>query len=233
MSIPMIAGLYPYTRDGITHPPREILREIPASLEINPSYREDLIVLAGDESSAHMLSDFGLSVKRVFDDAPVEVRRDTAHKMKHWMCLWALREFGEFLWVDWDTVMLRRPDEAFWKACRTPKTPKFVWIDNYWATVNCGVYYACDEWIPAMVRSFQTEVTEPNDELLWTSVLPPDVREKKEFWWGQRVVQVWTEAGFDSVTGETYFAHVKRLDWADKLRRRSLDRQIQERTASA
>ena len=32
MSVPMIAGLYPYTRDGVTHPPKVTLQEIPASL---------------------------------------------------------------------------------------------------------------------------------------------------------------------------------------------------------
>ena len=30
--------------------------------------------------------------------------------------------------------------------------------------------------------------------------------------------QIWTEADFDSVTGRTYFAHVKHLDWAERLR---------------
>jgi len=114
MSIPMIAGYYPYTRNGVTHPPRAILKEIPASLRINPSYRENLLVLAGDQSSAQQLEKFGLQAHRIFEDAPMAIHRDTAHKMKHWMCLWALREFGEFLWVDWDTVLLKEPDQAFW-----------------------------------------------------------------------------------------------------------------------
>jgi hypothetical protein len=214
----MIAGLYPYTRAGVTSPPKFTLEEIPASLEINPSYREDLIILAGDFDSAMQLEGFGLNVHRIFDDAPEAVKRDTAHKMKHWMCLWALREFGEFLWVDWDTVMLKRPDEAFWAACRERRTPKFVWIDDYWATVNCGVYYANDDWIPAMERSFGAVVSEPNDELLWTSVLPPNVRDRPAFWWGDRVVQIWNEPDFAHVSKETYFAHVKRLDWAANLR---------------
>lgn len=218
MPIPMIAGLYPYTRGGVTHPPRVTLAEIPVSLEVNPSYREQLLVLAGDDNSARQLMAFGLRVHRVFDDAPAEVHHDTAHKMKHWMCLWALREFGEFLWVDWDTVMLRAPDDDFWAACRSSRTPKFIWIENYWATVNCGIYYACNEWLPAMARSFAAEVSQPNDELLWASVLPPDVRTRPEFWWGERVVQIWSETDFQHITPNTYFAHVKQLDWADHLR---------------
>ena len=224
MSVPMIAGLYPYTRAGVTHPPRVTLHEIPMSLEVNPSYREQLLVLAGDELSARQLSSFGLRVHRVFEDAPTEIHRDTAHKMKHWMCLWALREFGELFWVDWDTVMLRPPDEAFWKACRAGSTPKFLWIDNYWATVNCGVYYGCREWLSAMERSFLAEVAEPNDELLWRSVLPPEVRERPEFWLGTRAVNIWNEEDFRLIGAETYFAHVKRLDWAMRLRQLASDR---------
>jgi hypothetical protein len=220
MSIPMIAGLYPYTRDGITHPPRVTLSEIPVSLAINPAYQDQLVVLAGDENSAHQLTAFGLRVHRVFDDAPAQIHRDTAHKMKHWMCLWALREFGEFLWLDWDTVMLRPPDDVFWAACRIHRTPKFVWIEHYWATVNCGVYYACDDWLPAMERSFAANVSQPNDELLWASVLPPDVRARPEFWWGERVVQLWSDADFEHITPGTYFAHVKQLDWAERIRSR-------------
>lgn len=218
MPPPMIAGLYPYTRGGVTQPPSAILAEIPVSLAVNPVYARDLTVLAGDRSSARQLEAFGLRVHRVFDDAPPEVVRDAVHKMKHWMCLWALREYGEFLWIDWDTVMLRPPDDAFWSFCRAPPTPKFIHIDNYWATVNCGVYYACDDWLPAMERSFGAEVSEPNDELLWTSVLPADVRERPEFWWGDRVQNVWSERGFARVTAATYFAHVRYLEWAEALR---------------
>lgn len=218
MSAPMIAGLYPYTRDGITHPPRAILEEIPASLEINPSYREELLVLAGDQRSAELLTSFGLRVHRSFEDAPAAIHRDTAHKMKHWMCCWALRELGEFLWVDWDTVLLRPPDEAFWAYCRSHNTPKFIHIPDYWATVNCGVYYASEAWLPALERSFDADVSEPNDELLWASVLPEDVVERGEFWWQDRVVQIWGEEDLPAVTDRAYFAHVKQLDWADRLR---------------
>lgn len=218
MSIPMIAGLYPYTRAGITHSPEVTLREIPASLEVNPSYRDNLIVLAGDAASARQLESFGLRVHRVFDDAPAKIHHDTAHKMKHWMCMWALREFGEFLWVDWDTVLLREPDEAFWSFCRSAGTPKFIHIPDYWATVNCGIYHASRAWLDAMERSLGAEVPEPNDELLWSSVLPSDVVARDAFWWGERVAQIWTEDDFMSVTSSTYFAHVKHLEWADALR---------------
>ena len=218
MSPPMIAGLYPYTRNGITHQPKVTLSEIPVSLATNPAYRNDLLVLAGDDASAAQLERFGLRVHRVFDDAPSAVMSDAAHKMKHWMCRWALREFGEFLWVDWDTVLLRRPDRSFWNWCRRYGTPKFIRIPDYWAVVNCGVYYAGREWSEAMDRSFAAPVEEPNDELLWASVLPEDILDRAEFWWGQRVVQIWTEADFSLVGSDTYFAHVKHLEWADRLR---------------
>lgn len=56
MSVPIIAGLYPYTRGGVSRTPRVTLREIPESLEVNPSYRENLLGLAGDQTSAEQLS---------------------------------------------------------------------------------------------------------------------------------------------------------------------------------
>lgn len=218
MPPPMIAGLYPYTRGGVISPPRFTLAEIPASLAANPSYREDLLVLAGDATSARQLEAFGLHVHRTFDDAPPAVHADAAHKMKHWMCLWALREYGEFLWVDWDTVMLRRPDDLFWAWCREGETPKFIHIQGYWAGVNCGIYYACRSWAQRMAESFEAVVSEPNDELLWASILPPDLDSRPEFWWGRRVVQVWRREDFAQVGSDTYFAHVKQIDWASDLR---------------
>ena len=218
MPPPMIAGLYSYTRTGITRRPKVTLSEIPISLATNPTYRDDLLVLAGDDVSAARLESFGLRAHRVFNDAPADVRVDAAHKMKHWMCRWALNEFGEFLWVDWDTVLLRRPDENFWAWCRRYRTPKFIHIPGYWATVNCGVYYAGREWAQAMDRSFSASVSEPNDELLWASVLPEDVLDRTEFWWGWRVAQIWSEEDFRLVGPDTYFAHVKHLEWARALR---------------
>jgi len=218
MPAPMIAGLYPWARGGEVRPPTTTLHEIQASLTLNPSYRDDLVVLAGDRESAAHLEAFGLRVHRVFDDAPLAVRADAAHKMKHWMCLWALKEFGEFLWVDWDTVLLRPLDEDFWLWCRAHGTPKFIRIPNYWATVNCGVYYASSAWAEAMERSFEAIVAEPNDELLWTTVLPDDVVKRPEFWWRGRAVNVWTKDDFADIGAATYFAHVKHLEWARELR---------------
>lgn len=218
MSAPMIAGLYPYTRGGVAQPPRFTLAEIPVSLTVNPWYRETILVLAGDQTSADQLGRFGLRVHRIFDDAPPEIQRDTAHMMKHWMCRWALQEFGEFLWIDWDTVTLRKPDQLFWDWCTAHETPKFIRIPNYWATVNCGVYYASSTWADAMNRSFGAEVSEPNDELLWASVLPKDVRDRPEYWWGDRAANIWTEDDFRLLGPGSYFAHVRHLEWAEKVR---------------
>lgn len=220
MQIPMIAGLYPYLRNGIKYPPRVILEEISASLEMNPTYRDNLIVLAGDQDSARKLESFGLTVRRVFDDAPDHINRDTAHKMKHWMCRWALDEFGEFLWVDWDTVMLKKPDELFVNWCRSHGTPKFIHIPNYWATVNCGVYYANRNWIEQMDRSFKSTVGEPNDELLWASVLPENVVDLQEYWFEDLAVNIYREEEMRLVTDRTYFAHVKDIAWGRILRNR-------------
>ncbi len=219
MPPPMIAGLYPYTRGGVTSPPRTVLSEIEQSLRVNPMYRDALLVLAGDRASAELLEGYGLTVHRVFDDAPPAVRRDTAHKMKHWMCRWALAKYGEFLWVDWDTVCLGEPDDAFWSLCRSTSTPRFIRIPEYWATVNCGIYYAPAPWIDAMDRSFDAEVEIPNDELLWRSVLPDNVKDDDRFWWGDTVVHVERREDIGLVTGSTRFVHVKELDWADDLRR--------------
>lgn len=216
--VPMIAGLYFYARGGVRHPPRVTLAEIPRSLEANPWYRDRLVVLAGDGASAALLAERGLRVHRVFDDAPAEVHHDAAHRMKHWMCLWALRAYGEFLWVDWDTVALREPDAEFWAFCRAGGTPKFIRIPGYWATVNCGVYYAGPGWAGAMERSLSAPVELPNDELLWRAVLPERVAERPEFWWGDRVVNVWSEADFGLVSPRTVFAHVRDLSWAAALR---------------
>jgi len=215
----MIAGLYPYARGGRVSAPRFTLAEIPRSLSVNPLYRRRLLVLAGDRCSAEHLERFGLRVHRVFDDAPSAIQRDAAHKMKHWMCRWALSEFGEFLWVDWDTVCLRAPDQAFWSWCRRSGCPRFIRIPDYWATVNCGVYYAPRRWAAAMDESFDAAVAEPNDELLWRAVLPEDVARRPGFWWAGQAVHVQERGDIDSVSSGCYFAHVKELAWAEELRR--------------
>lgn len=220
---PIISGLYPYIRDGEYNEPVVTLDEIPKSLDVNPWYADEMLVLAGGEACAGHLESFGLEVDRVFTDAPDSVHRNTAHLMKHWMCLWALREFDEFLWVDWDTVCLRRPDADFWRWCRQAGTPKFIRIPNYWATVNCGVYYASEQWIGPMVASFEAEVSEPNDELLWTTVLPDDVLDRPEFWLGNRALNIWEQQDYGLVGTDTYFAHVRDLEMADALRTRHRD----------
>ncbi len=60
MPPPLIAGLYPYTRNGHRQTPRFTLKEVPASLAANPSYRNDVLVLAGTTSPPHSsrVSDF-------------------------------------------------------------------------------------------------------------------------------------------------------------------------------
>lgn len=219
---PMIAGLYRYVRNGVASEPRKTLTEIPRSLALNPRYRDEFLFLAGDEASGRDLESFGIEVSRVFADAPEDVRRDAAHKMKHWMCLWAIQEYGEVLWVDWDTVCLRWPDADFWSWCRRYGTPKFVLIPNYWATVNCAVYYANAVWADAMERSFQARVPEPNDELLWRSVLPEDIVQRPEFWWGDRVMNIWKPEEVERVTPATYFAHVRYFEYAELLRREAV-----------
>lgn len=217
----MIAGLYPYSRGGQTLRPVVTLREIPESLMVNPLYRERLIVLAGDRVSADQLAGFGLTVHRVFDDAPAWVHADAAQLMKHWMCRWALDELGECLWVDWDTVCIREPDHALAERVRASATPRFIRIPDYWATVNCGVYYVPGAWADAMDRSFEAIVSEPNDELLWRSVLPSDVRQRAEFWWDSEAVHVEQEDEIVGVGSSAYFAHVRRLDWAQAIRARA------------
>jgi len=218
-TIPLIAGLYCGNYDGVTCVPNDILNEIKASLKINSWYKNRFLFLAGDAASACHMEAFGLRVHRVFDDAPLSIRRDAVHKMKHWMCYWAMRRFGEVLWVDWDTICLRQPDQQFWDWCRAYETPKFVYIPNYWATVNCSVYYVPVSWAEAMERSFSVEVTEPNDELLWAAVLPPDVRERPEYWWGRRAVNIWTPDECKDVDEQTYFAHVRSLSFASLIRK--------------
>lgn len=221
MSLPLIAGLYPYTRGGIARPPVVTLQEIPASLRVNPLYRKQLTVLAGDRASAERLEGFGLRVHRVFDDAPAWVQRDAAHLMKHWMCRWALDEFGDCLWVDWDTVCIRAPDDELAARVRSSGSPRFIRIPSYWATVNCGVYYAHASWAEPMDRSFEATVSEPNDELLWRAVLPPDVLERPEFWWSTEAVHVETFDQIELVNADTNFAHVKNLGWAEAIRARA------------
>lgn len=70
-----------------------------------------------------------------------------------------------------------------------------------------------------MDRSFKSIVQEPNDELLWASVLPSNICQRPEFWWGKRAVNIYNKDEFELISPETYFAHVKDLKWADEIRR--------------
>ena len=209
---PMIMGLYPYIRNGENRGLKTgMLEEVAASLTCNPFYPQRMMFLAADQATAAILRRHGLSVARTFEDAPDHVWRDTTHKMKHWMGLWALREFGEYLWVDWDTVMTAEPDSAFWSACRAGGTPKFIRIPGYkHALVNCGVLYVPASWAGAMERSFYTVPQSANDEHLWESVLPGDVLDRAEFWFGSEAQYISGANRVDKVTRSLRFAHLGR-----------------------
>ena len=60
-----------------------------------------------------------------------------------------------------------------------------------------------------MEKSFSAKVSEPNDELLWADVLPKNVRELKDYWLNDLVVNIWDESDFKDVTENTYFLHMK------------------------
>ena len=216
---PMIMGYYPYVRDGQVHPPRTVLDEIRACLEINPWYRDRMLFLAADANSARVLQRLGLQVTRTFEDAPEHVWKNAAHRMKHWMGLWALKEFGEYLWVDWDTVYTQLPDEAFENACRQHNTPKFIFIPGYQhAVVNCGVMYVPETWAVSMAEGLETNLEKTNDEHIWETVLPSDVLDRKEFWWSGESEHIQSEKDFHKVTRDLYFAHVGNLKLADGVR---------------
>ncbi len=216
-SPPLIMGLYPFARGGTSQVPITLLEEIPQSLAINHWDEMGVKFLAGDSWAADILTGLHLSVARTFSEAPAFIHRDAAHLMKFWMCLWALKEFGEFLWVDWDVICLRRPDAAFSSWCRAHDTPKFIFIPNYWATVNCGVYYANKSWRSEMERALSLEISQPNDELLWRGILPPDVIARPEFWWGSLVVNLWNRDKISQLKDTPYFTHVRDLNYYTDL----------------
>jgi len=214
---PFIAGLYQYCRAGQCSPPTKTLEEIALSLRANPGYRDMLTVLSGDRNCTAELTKLGLKVTKTFEDAPAFVKSNAAHLMKHWMCIWALREFGEFIWVDWDTLMTKEPQDDFYDYCREHQTPKFIRIKHYWATVNCGVYYAPHAWLDQMTAGLEANLSEPNDELCWAAVLPKDVASDSRFWWGGRVINVWSENDMKSLPDTACFLHVRDLNWANHL----------------
>lgn len=205
----LISGLYKNIRGGVQRSSEKILHEVGESLKINPQYRENFVCYADCQENAKFLEQKGCFVHRVFDDAPQEIIFDTKHKMKHWFMYNAVREFGDVLWVDWDTYNRKPIDDVFLNHCFSSSNPKFTWIENYWAVVNCAVYYLNEGSIDIMERSFSAKVSEPNDELLWASVLPEDVRKRKEYWLNNFVVNIWREEEFADVTENTYFLHLK------------------------
>jgi hypothetical protein len=61
-----------------------------------------LTVLSGNHHCTAALFQLGLKVTKTIEDAPAFVKANSAHLMKHWMCIWALREYGKFIWVGKD-----------------------------------------------------------------------------------------------------------------------------------
>ena len=117
----------------------------------------------------------------------------------------AVKEFKNVLWVDWDTYNKKPMDRHFAEFCFSNECPKFTWIKNYWAIVNCAVYYLNEKYLDVMETSFLAKVSEPNDELLWASVLPSDVRERECFWLKDFVINIWDESDFADVTAWAIF----------------------------
>lgn len=185
------------------------MQELNYCLECNPIYRETMIFLAADQTTADMLSSLGVRVTRIFKDAPDHVWFNTTHRMKHWMGLWALREYGEYLWVDWDTIMTREADGEFWSNCRQGGTPKFIRIPAYkHAVVNCGVLYVPGAWGERMETSFELGAHLTNDEHIWEKILPENVLERPEFWFGPEVQHVSGAQKTGRITSQLRFAHL-------------------------
>ena len=205
----MISGLYKNQHGGTLKPSTKTLTEVTESLRINPHYREQLICYADSKEMADFLEKKGCFVHKVFDDAPSDIIYDTKHKMKHWMMFNAVKEFKNVLWIDWDTYNIKPIDEYFLNYCYSTTNPKYTWINNYWAIVNCAVYYLNEKSLDIMEKSFSVKVESSNDELLWAAVLPPDVRNRSEYWLNDFVINIWQNKDFDNVTENTYFLHLK------------------------
>jgi hypothetical protein len=205
----VISGLYRNIRDGITLPLDAMLREVQDSLSLNPQYRTLFRCYADSIETASFLRSEGCYVHRIMDNAPDWIVYNSKHLMKHWMMLNAVKEFKNGLWVDWDTYNKKPIDRYFKKFCFSSECPKFTWIKNYWAILNCAVYYLNDMYVDVMEASFSVKVSEPNDELLWASVLPSDIRERECFWLKDFVINIWDESDFADVTSNTYFLHLK------------------------
>ena len=216
----IIMGLYKYIRDGVFNPVRykKTIEEIKMFLNINRYFIEknNVIVLAGDSQSEKILKSLNLKVHWVFNELPAIIQNNKAHLMKHYMVAWALKKYKkDVLWVDWDNVVIKSTDDDFWKKCKKYGTPKFIYIPNYWAVVNCGVYYAPYSWLHCIEDSFSLAEVKSirNDELLWAYCLPEDVQVKKEYWLGNMALNIWTLSEIKNITAETYFAHVRSLNF--------------------
>lgn len=207
-----VSGLYFYKRSGQNEYPEKIITELEKSLQVNPWYKEKLICYADTVEMAKILSQKGLYVHKVFDNAPQDIKENSAHKMKHWIMLNAVREFNDVVWVDWDTYSLKPIDDIFINKCIQTEHPKFTYINNYWATINCAVYYLNEHYIPLMEQSFNSVVSEPNDELLWKSVLPTNISSLNQFWLDDFVINIWDENDFSKITENTYFLHLKNFE---------------------
>ena len=217
-NITCISGLFRNIRGGKEGPSERTIQEIKDSLKINPHYRQQLVCYADCNQNAEVLRNEGCYVHKIFNDAPDEIVFDTKHKMKHWMMYNAVKEFKNVLWIDWDTYNRKLIDKHFIEFCLSNPLPKFTWIKNYWAIVNCAVYYLNEGSLDIMEKSFSAKVSEPNDELLWAHVLPNNVRELKDYWLNDFVVNIWAEADFADVTSNTYFLHLKDFSMNDNKR---------------
>ncbi len=216
----IIMALYDNTRNGMTTKPTKIYHEIEMSLKINKEYcSKNILFLADNVENALFLESNGCKVFKIFDDIPTFIKIDKKHKLKFWMVLWALKKFKEVLWLDWDTICLKWPDNDFWNWSRYLNTPKFIKIPDYWATVNCGVYFVNKYWINDMEKNVNVDVSEPNDELIWKSILPKDITNRVEYWWGDRIVNIWDhKKDMHYITKNTYFVHIRDLSLTNHIR---------------
>lgn len=216
--ITFVAGLYYYIRNGHSIFPNKIVSELKQSVILNPWYKENLVCYADSRQMANILISEGVYVHKIFDDAPSSIIYDAAHKMKHWIMFNAVKEFHDVVWIDWDTYLLKPIDKNFIEYCFKTLNPKFTYIKNYWATVNCSIYYLNESYIETMERSFYSKVSEPNDELLWKSVLPENIISLKEFWLEDMVINIWDNQDFQLITDKTYFLHLKNFEMLKILR---------------
>ncbi len=63
-----------------------------------------------------------------------------------------------------------------------------------------------------MEKSFKSVVSEPNDELLWKSVLPENICSLSEYWLDDFVINICDDADFQNITSNTYFLHLKNFN---------------------